>query len=89
MTVSITNEVPPRPVAGGFIITVEFTDAYTDGSSRFQEFFVPRENVFDSAGNMNARTVRQAAVLAIIEERPFDDLIGTDLRRSPVPTVGR
>lgn len=58
---------PPEPAPGGRMVCVEFTDAYTDGSSRHERVYVP------------ARLSRDARLAAIADQLDAPDDAGADI----------
>ncbi len=65
--------------AGGFAITIEHQNAYTDGSSRFEKVTVPASAI---RGKTPAQ-IRQAVVDAL--DDPLADIIGEEVD-APTPT---
>lgn len=70
-----------EPQGAGYIVTVEVTDAYTDGTSRFDRVYVARDE-------MRGRTPaeRRQAVLEAIDDDPVADIVGDEV---VAPTVTR
>lgn len=56
---------------GGFVVTVEVTEAYTDGSSRFDEVFVPRDELRGKSAAERLQAIKDA-----IDDDPVGDLTG-------------
>jgi hypothetical protein len=67
-------------VPGGYRVTIEVTNAYTDGSSRFDRVFVEREAV---EGKTLAE--RRQALFAAAAADPVADLRGEEVAE-PTPT---
>lgn len=58
-------------VAGGYIVTIEVTNAYTNGESRFDRVFVER-----SAMVGKAKAQRRQAVFEALDDDPVGDIAG-------------
>lgn len=73
--------ISQAPAPGGYLLKVEVPDAFTDGSSRFDDVFVPSEDA-------DGRTPEEVmdAVNTAATSSPFDTLIGKTIR---VPTQTR
>lgn len=65
---------------GCFRITVEVTDAYTDGSSRFDQVYVARDEL-----RGKTRAERLQAVFDAVDDDPMGDLAG-EIVSAPVAT---
>jgi hypothetical protein len=69
-----------QPVPGGYIVRVEVTGAYTDGTSRYEEAFVP------AAAVEGTRDQKLAAVRSALGD-PFEDLRGRDVDTGEISRV--
>lgn len=66
---------------GGFMVTVEIENAYTDGTSRFDRVFLPYDDV---AGRDEEHIL--AALVREVRENPLANLVGRSLDRiAPAP----
>lgn len=62
-------------VSGGYRVRIEVTEAYTDGSSRFEHVFVPEEDV--AQGDENA--LLEAVAKSALDAKPLERVKGVDV----------
>lgn len=67
-----------RQVAGGYLLEIEVTQAYTDGRSRFDEVFVPLSAVQDKTPSQ-----RKRALFDAVHDNALGDLRGTPVEKPP------
>lgn len=67
-----------RQVAGGYLLEIEVTQAYTDGRSRFDEVFVPLSAVQDKTPSQ-----RKRALFDAVHDNALGDLRGTPVEEPP------
>ena len=66
---------------GGFWVTIEAEDAYTDGSSRFDRVFVPIEDLRGKTAEERRQAIRDA-----LDDDPLAGIAGEDADSSPTQT---
>ncbi len=66
---------------GGFWVTIEVENAYTDGSSRFDRVFVPLEDLRGKTAEE-----RRQAILDALADDPLAGISGEDATAAPTQT---